>query len=208
MNLIDKCIQILERINDINLTIMRIPLVPFYIVNLIYDNIKLSRKRNREKREEEKDPKYQIREKLKSGVLRLCDLPHQHIEASNSFAFYPNPDKEFHAHQFFYIAMEPDERISRFFAEEKEAISQWSVWYGFEVTIVEDVEGFLADMCFPQDRIYLRHGLMRNGGLTTSEREYGQIIRPFSYHELDADSPTPLIEQLNIIVQQVLREPY
>lgn len=208
MSLIDKWINVLERINEINLGIMRIPLLPYYIIDSIYDDIKLSRKRKKEKREEERDPKYQIRKRLEAGELRLCDLPHQHIEASNSFAFYPNPDKEFYAHQFFYLAMEPDERIRRFFEEEKEAIARWSSWYGFEIIMVEDVEEFLSDMCFPQDRVYLRHGLMRNGAMTTSDREYWQSIRPFTYHELDADSPTPLIEQLNRIVQDVLRNPY
>lgn len=208
MSRIDKWINVLERINRINRDIMHIPMLPYYIVDSICLGIRLNRKRKREKREEEQDPRYQIRQKLEAGELRLCDLPHQHVEASNSFAFYPNPAREFHAHQFFYLAMEPDEAISRFFVEEKEAIARWSAWYGFDITIVEDAEEFLSDMCFPQDRVYLRHGLMRNGAITTSDREYWQTIRSFTYHELDAGSPVPLIEQLNRIVQQILREPY
>lgn len=206
MSRIDRWIEILNSINDFNRIVLHIPLIPYYIIGILYEDILLSRKRKREKREEERSPKYQIRRKLESGEIRLCDLPHQHIEQSNSFAFQ-DKGKTVPAYQFFYLATEPDERISRFFRESGEAIAHWSTWYGFEIEVVEDVEDFLSDMCFPQDRVYLKHGLMRNGGITTTEREYQQFIRPFIYHELDADSPIPLIEQLNAIAQTVLSDP-
>lgn len=204
MSRIDRWISVLENLHDINQAIMHIPLLPFYIALMMWEGIEEHRAEKKRKREEKKDPKYEIRKKLEAGEVRLCDLPHQHDEQSNLFAFYENPDKKFYGYQFFYLAMEPDDRISHFLQEEKEAIASWTEWYGFEITIVEDVEAFLADMCFPQDKVYLRHGLLRNGACTTSDREYWQTIRPFIYHELDANSPTPLLEQLNLIAQDVL----
>lgn len=205
MSRIDRWISILENLHDINRAIMHIPLLPYYIADMTWTHIEGQIRQKKREREEKQDPKYEIRKKLEAGEVRLCDLPHQHIEESNLFAFYEIPEKKFYGYQFYYLAMEPDDRISRFLREEKEAIARWTEWYGFEIIVVEDTDAFLSDMCFPQDKVYLRHGLLRNGACTTSDREYWQIIRPFIYHELDADSPTPLLEQLNLIAQDVLR---
>lgn len=207
MSNIDRWIKFFEHINDINRVILHIPLIPYYITYLACIEISSWWEGKKRQRWEEQDPWHQIARKLKTGELRFCDVPHQHKESSNTFSFYLNEDKEFQAYQFFYVAPLPDERISRFLQEEKEAIAHWSEWYGFEITVVENTDEFLSEMCFPQDKVFLKHGLMRSHCICTSQETYGQFTRPFNYYELDADSPTPLLEQLYIIVQNVLREP-
>ncbi len=202
MRSIDKWISVLERIDDVNRSILRIPLLPYYIVALVCEEVSLKWRRKKAEKKEARDPRTAIREKLKRGELRLCDLPHQHVEGSNVFSFYPEHTQP--GYQFYYVATEPDERIERFLRDERGGVDHWREWYGFDIEVVADVEGFLAGMCFPQDRYYLKHGLMRNGGCTTAEREYRQSVSPFTYFHLDADSDVPLLEQLNLIAQDVL----
>ena len=202
MSRIDTWISVLEAIDNVNHTLLRILLLPYYIVAHVCEELAWRWKRKKAERQEARDPRTAIREKLKRGELRLCDVPHQHVEGSNVFSFYPEHTRP--GSQLYYVATEPDERIDRFFRDEREAVVSWSEWYGFDIEMVTDVDAFLAGMCFPQDKHYLKHGLMRNGGITTAEREYRQSVSPFTYFHLDADSDVPLQEQLSLIAQDVL----
>lgn len=206
---IDKVIDVFDRLNDSNHTILYICALPLFLIRLIFDDVKerISSKIHQE--EEHTNEKEILRKKIENGEVCMADLPHNRREDNNVFSFKEdkhNPLLHKIGH-FVYVENEHNETLRRFFSEKQDVIRHWEEWYGCKLVSV-DQEEFLKGLCFPQDREYLRHGLMYNGGCSTGDLEYGVSIRPWVYMELMPDTETSLEEQLNLIAQNLIDTEY
>lgn len=206
---IDKIIDVFERLNDINDNILHICAFPILMIWVIVTDIQDERDRKKRQKNEIADEKKILREKIENGEVSMADLPHNRRENDNVFSF-KNDDYNPLLHKvghFVYIENEYNEALQRFFKEKQDVIKHWEEWYGCKLVFVNQEE-FLNGLCFPQDRKYLRHGLMYNGGCSTGDIEYGVTIRPWAYVELVPEVKTPLEEQFNLIAQHLIEMEY
>lgn len=206
---IDKVIDVFECLNDINDNILRICAFPIFMIILIVGDIKSERNKKKRQKEELSNEKKILRKKIENGEVCMADLPHNRRENDNVFSFKEdehNPLLHELGH-FVYVENEHNEALHRFFKEKQDVIKHWEEWYGCKLVFVNQEE-FLSGLCFPQDRKYLRHGLMYNGGCTAGDIEYGVLIRPWTYVELVPEAKTPLEEQFNLIAQHLMEMEY
>lgn len=141
---------------------------------------------------------------IERGEVNMADLPHSRSEGDNMFAFhYDEPDgreEKCAKGTFIYVESEYNEAIHQFFDEEKKVVEEWKEKYGCKILFAEQDE-FLQNMCYPQERSLLKHGLLYNGGKLMCDREYSVPIRPWFYTELEPDNALSLQEQLSLIAQ-------
>lgn len=207
---IDKAISILETVNEMTGRVIRFAIlpvfIPYAIIREIWDTYQINRRNKAYEAEKIKDPKYVLNKKLKAGEVKIHELPHERHEGDDSFEFFDNKDFLPEPHVFFYVSLAPDQRIVDYIINEQEKIRKWSDWWGFEIRFV-DQEELLSRMCFPQDRKYLKHGLIRCPGYTRGCKEYPSLsVRPLKYYHLDMDSSLTIEQQLIDIVQEVEEE--
>ena len=206
---IDKIIDVFERLNDINDNILHICAFPIVVIILIVDDIQAERDRKKRQKNEIADEKEILRKKIENGEVSMADLPHNRREKDNVFSFKKddhNPLLHEVGH-FVYVENEHNDALRKFFKEKQDVIKHWEEWYGCKLVFV-DQEEFFNGLCFPQDREYLRHGLMYNGGCSTGDLEYGALIRPWAYIELVPEAKTSLEEQFNLIAQHLIEMEY
>lgn len=201
LNKLTKVFEKLQYINDdVIETLFGLPCA---LICEIIDSIKSERKA----REEEPSEKEILKARIERGEVCMADLPHTRIDGDNVFAFHFEDynGEKYNRGLFVYVETEYNEPIHRFFNEQKDEVEKWENKYGCKVLFV-DQDDFFKNMCFPQERCFLKHGLLYNGGVSTCDREYSVHIHPWSYIELDPNNVIPIQGQLSLIAQYLCKD--
>lgn len=201
LNKLTKVFEKLQYINDdVIETLFGLPCA---LICEIIDSIKSERKA----REEEPSEKEILKARIERGEVCMADLPHTRIDGDNVFAFHFEDynGEKYNRGLFVYVETEYNEPIHRFFNEQKDEVEKWENKYGCKVLFV-DQDDFFKNMCFPQERCLLKHGLLYNGGVSTCDREYSVHIHPWSYIELDPNNVIPIQGQLSLIAQYLCKD--
>ncbi|MCQ2212057.1 MAG: hypothetical protein MJZ36_00280 [Bacteroidaceae bacterium] len=201
---LNKLINVFEKLQYINDEVIEnLFCLPYAIICEMIDSIK------REDKEEKKikTEKEILIERIESGEVCMADLPHTRIEGDNVFAFHYEDYKgeKYKIGSLVYVETEYNEPIHRFFKEQKEEVDKWERKYGYKILFL-DQDDFFKNMCFPQERSMLKHGLLYNGGVSTGDREYSVNIRPWGYVELDPNNAIPIQGQLSLIAQYLCKD--
>lgn len=201
LNKLTKVFEKLQYINDdVIETLFGLPCA---LICEIIDSIKSERKA----REEEPSEKEILKARIERGEVCMADLPHTRIDGDNVFVFHFEDynGEKYSRGSFVYVETEYNEPIHRFFNEQKDEVEKWENKYGCRVLFV-DQDDFFKNMCFPQERCLLKHGLLYNGGVSTCDREYSVHIHPWSYIELDPNNVIPIQGQLSLIAQYLCKD--
>lgn len=203
--ILNKLTKVFEKLQYINEEVIEnFFCLPYALICEIMDSLKAKRK---EERKEELTEKEILKARIESGEVCMADLPHTRIEGDNVFAFHFEDycGEKYKVGSFVYVETEYNEPIHRFFEEQKEEIDKWERKYGCKILFLNQ-DDFFKNMCFPQERSMLKHGLLYNGGVSTSDREYSVDIHPWAYVELDPNNAIPLQGQLSLIAQYLCKD--
>jgi len=193
---------ILQKLNKVNLVFLLVIFFPVTIVLLIVFLIKEHRETKKRDEVSKKDKKVmEMSRKIESGEMKLSDFPHQHIEDSSDFAFNYSEDK-LPSHNLYYVEQKADEKISRFLKEERNFLSEWSAKYGFDIIFMDDQDKLLCNMCYPQDKKYLKHGFLRDTNTMVCAKGTYVLIDKYNYYEITGDSDKEIKECFEDIAQR------
>lgn len=201
LNKLTKVFEKLKYINDD--VVENLFCLPYALICVIIDSVKSERKVQKK----EPTEKEILKARIESGEVCMADLPHTRIEGDNVFAFHFEDfrGEKYKRGSFVYVETEYNEPIHRFFNEQKEEVDKWEKKYGCRILFLNQDE-FFKNMCYPQERSMLKHGLLYNGGLSTGDMEYSVHIHPWSYIELDPDNAIPIQGQLSLIAQYLCKD--
>lgn len=170
---------------------------------LIKDN---SPKGRRERKEEEERQK--LRKRFESGELRLRNMPHVPVPENRDIPFEYVKEPRFKDNVLLYVSTADEPSIRQFMDEEWGSVEEWAKKYGFEVTKPFDQEQLFDQMAYPQDKVYLKHGFLRDLRTWSTDREYPTYTMHFKYYPLEPGTKDSLKEQLENIAQDIYEEPF
>lgn len=211
MTKFEKFSRWLYQLNEFNLLVAFCVLaffgLPFY---LCYRSLKEMWERYRPRTEEEKKcaQREKIKKEIESGKVRLRDLPRNHPPQHELFDFEKVEHSRYRRKYLIYVATSDDRQIGQFFENEKEWLEKWSWKYGLHILHLDDQEQLFEQMCYPQDKVHLHHGFLRDLNYWTGDREYGASVMPFRYYPLEDESVMPLKEQMEMMAQDIYEEPF
>lgn len=208
MNILAHIEKIVSKINEYNLFLLAfLIMIPALPLVALYEGC---RKIYRHFRPVKviKTERELLLERIERKEVRLCDLPHEHHPQDPEFTFVHADIPRFPKNQLTYVASEDDSMVRTFLTKEKDWLDAWTEKYGFRIVLPSCQEDLLNELCFPQDRELLAHGLLRDKHMWSSDREYGVPVSLFRYYPLE-NLPVPeMKELLECIAQDIYDERY
>lgn len=211
MSKLDTAIRVVGKINEfdkavafVTIVILGFPLIIlFFMGKGIYESFKSKREKGRNREDSEKE---ELRQRIEAGEVRLRDLPHEHRPQLDLYSFEKVEHPRYERNILFYVNSEKDCAIRAFLNNEREWIEEWTWKYGFKIEMLKDQDSFLDQMCYPQDRVFLKHGFLRDLNYWTGDYDYRASVMPFKYYELEEGSIESLKQQMENLAQDIYEE--